>query len=268
VAPERRPYFWYSKDDRHGAEFTCLAGTHGWLDSIINESFPQLKRMGAFGMSTTEEDYAQLHHGKVIVLLSSEVGAFVRAQEVVHRAGHRLKKLAEREIVHQDKGYTMTFCEVEDCGEALGIRYDVKTHAGTLVPEPGAALPLHLWGPRGALSRMGFETDIDRSVRITTPPGEYDYAAAYPPLTVPEDGKYTFSLKYRLLSGRFAFGALSGDESRWLSKSTSYRTTGEAVVSFAVTLRANEPFKLMVTNANVVGASRFIVREIKVFRNE
>jgi hypothetical protein len=266
VAAERKPYFWYSKNEEHGAEFTSLAATHGWLSSLINDSFPGLKRLDNLGFALTEEDYHALEQGQLIVLLSSEPEPFQRAEAALRPTGHRLRRIAERTIRQPDGWYTMTFCEVDACSAVLGVQYDGESPTGTLIPQGAdAPLPLNLWTPDVPDSAETLQFRADGSLLVTTAASKFAYAAWYAPLTVTEDGTYGFCLKYRVLSGQFAFGALPADESKWIAQAPRSRVKGPGILSFRVPLRAGDQVKLLLTNC-CPRSSRFVVEELRAYR--
>jgi hypothetical protein len=94
------------------------------------------------------------------------------------------------------------------------------------------------------------------------------YGAIYAPLVAPEDGRYLFTLKYRLLDGHIAFGALNEDRN-WLGQVGDTPAGGpDNALEYFVDLRKGQKFMMLTTNNRPSGSrlSSFILQEIKAFQ--
>ncbi|HEY1493558.1 MAG TPA: hypothetical protein VGF49_03415 [Candidatus Solibacter sp.] len=111
-----------------------------------------------------------------------------------------------------------------------------------------ATFPLTLWKKEIATAVLAPAPD---GVDVRTPPGDYDYTMAYPPITAPVTGRYRFALRYSHGKGEFSFGAFPADNSRWLAESTvGYRSGNVQEIAFSVSLEPGEQVILRVANNN------------------
>src|SRR5678815_2766124 len=132
--------------------------------------------------------------------------------------------------------------------------------------EPSRELPLDAWMPcyPAPTMHLGLEPD---GLHVTTIPTGGGYAVRYPILKARVAREVTFRIRYRPESGDLVFGALSGDESRWLSTSGAADTCDDGLMkTFRLKLEAREKFVLLLANAHPAGdvASRVVIASVDV----
>lgn len=107
-------------------------------------------------------------------------------------------------------------------------------------------------------------------LRVTTPAKRSAYAARYPLLKAREAGEFVFEARHRLGSGEFVFGALSGDESRWLATSQAMAAPDGNRKTVTLKLAAGEKFMLMLANSHPTDdiASDFVIESLAIVRGD
>lgn len=110
------------------------------------------------------------------------------------------------------------------------------------------------------------ETDTKAGTWIRTPREASRYVAMFGVFEAPERGRYVFRLATRTETGDYAFGLLSGDQSRWMTLAGTIRDVvagGEARVILC-DLEDGEQVVPTITNTADARVSEYVVRGLEI----
>jgi hypothetical protein len=102
LAPGRRPYFWYNRQEQPVYGFFSSAHLYTW--NMVGDDFPSLAH--------PTDGQARLEQGQTVVLLSRQDDAPELARRVLSSQGWRTTSLGQRQIQQGDVGFTMTVFEL------------------------------------------------------------------------------------------------------------------------------------------------------------
>ncbi|MEO8593441.1 MAG: hypothetical protein ABI759_08965 [Candidatus Solibacter sp.] len=251
--------FWYDREEPGWLEYFALNASYMAEFARIGERFPR-------------DCDPQVEPGSLAVVTSSKPNtpdlAISALTNCWQSAGVKPALQTVQRVDRPEHPYTLVVLKaVDDFSQRrpLRVNFDGKGR-GTLELVPDAVelryLPLEMWGASAGASVQRIAGDLTAQ----TPPGASDYAFTYAPLIVPETATYRFELKFRLLSGKIAFGAFPADESRWLANDIGGRSTPEGhILAFTAPLQAGQTVLMRIANNNATPApSRFAILETSV----
>lgn len=101
---------------------------------------------------------------------------------------------------------------------------------------------------------------------IDAPPAPDRYAAQFNPFTAPRRGRYVFALDTRVREGDFAFGLLSGDQTRWMALAGALGDAHrEGEIRLVVCdLEAGESVVPTISNPSRAIESSYLVRDLEI----
>jgi hypothetical protein len=257
---KRAVRFWYNVRDPNGPVFTGINSAYLWGYTWIGRDFPALPEVPSA---------KALGPGVRLVVLSSGGNAFDLARGPL--AGKRFRAIlaAHKEIIGRGHRYSITFIDTDPADrEAAKVTFDRRSGIGRIVAnadEGAAEISLDRWQliPDPA-SRMSREQD---GLMLVTPKGRWAYAAVLGPLAGSGAGEYGFEARFHLISGRIAFGALSGPQDRWIAQAEMWPDGEDQIAGFRVRLKAGEQFWLLTTNNHPDGdrPSTYVLRNVRAF---
>lgn len=257
---EKHPAFWFSDSDN--GEFSSV------MASFLSHGI-SMRRYPAFDAT---RHYAP---GQVIVLLTSREAAFDLAERATQRAGIALSLLWQQRIAGSGISYWITATEVQAIGlPAVGLNpapvplWQLKPGEKKMPGDDASPLPLDQWVAAFGPAEMSMKMAPD-GLHVTTQKQRFAYGLMYPELTAPDAGVYRFDLKYRLVQGDIAFGALSADLTHLISQAGEAQVRGASVVkTFTVELRPGDKFRILISNKHPTGnlPSSFVIEELRAFR--
>ena len=237
-----RVRFWFDEFEAGSDDYFALNSIY--QDTRIGRSFPQM------------DCNVAVQPGMLIVIPSARENAAALAQQELSNcwqaASMKPVMVSRYAVARPGMPYSVVL---------LRAATDLGTHRSLQAsPEKDGAVKLQLAAdgaacPMPALWKKetpGTLLQANHSgIEVRTQTGAYDYAIAYPPVTVPLTGRYRFALRYTQGSGEFAFGAFPADNSRWLATSTTgYRDGDAREIAFTVDLKAGEAAVVRVANNN------------------
>jgi hypothetical protein len=180
--------------------------------------------------------------------------------------------LSRHEIRNGGLRYFVTLIAVELDTDRLQTLTVPESKQGPqrLIPAaaPTAALPLDRWELSYYPNSAGWMKLEPDGLNVTTERLRWAYGTMYTPLVAPFAGEYRFVLKYRLLSGRMIFGALTGDRSRWLAQAVTSHLDGDRrLQTLSLRLESGQQIWLLTSNDHPAGdvSSRYVVEEVRAF---
>jgi hypothetical protein len=257
--------FWYDTKDPHLDEFDSINSFFLWGYTWIGRAFPAIDPVAN----------ERVTPGRMIAVLSSkgDSGALMnQANLALKPRGLAVTLRARREVEYANVHYSITCMNLvrdRDLLRPLAVSFDGKTGDGLLSATTNRdqviAFPLDKWRSAeddAVVQRMGDELRV-RTGSVSC----VSYGAIYVPLVAPETGRYIFTLKYRLLDGHIAFGALNQDHN-WLGQVGDTPIGGtNGVLEYVVVLQKGQKFTMLITNNRTSGSklSSFILKELNAF---
>ncbi len=259
-AGNRGVRFWYSRKEKDLFEFYSLNSVYLWGYTGIGMDFPSL----ASG--------APLAPGDMIVIFSSDENVLEEGNGALKTRRLKARLWSRKKIRHGGVRFFLTLAEAALDVQALQTLTLSGDAAGPqrLIPaaSPAATLPLDRWA-------LVYDPDPARAMEmrpdglyVTTPRNRWAYGTMYAPLVAPATGRYYFVLKYRLVSGRISFGALSADQQQWIAIAIRYPLNGETELqTFSLQLKSGQQIWLLIANyrLTVDKSSRYVMEELKTF---
>jgi hypothetical protein len=249
--------FWYRETEAASDEFLALSSTYLFEYTLLSNHFPDLPAN------------APLEPGMVVALLSGDGLAPERALTALKKRGWDATVTDTGAFGGGESRFHVFMLSPQFDRAASAPQMavlDARNEKGRLVFRTegvtGPAFPPEGWilvdFPRASMRRLQEGTLIKTTNR------SYDYAARYALLTAPATGDYHFDLRFTPIIGDIAFGAMTGDESRWLaSSSISLRAQLTSIIGFTVHLGQGQQFRLMVSNRHAHDQpSQVVLREM------
>jgi hypothetical protein len=248
-------HFWFDENDPEIPDFTSLYSTYIANWSFLSTRFPKLTCAPSTAPDTgvvvlsTREDAPELAR-RTLADCWRKDGLLARLEDSAAVAGVR-------------RPYTVTaIFAVADRSVRRPLRavFDAAGR-GSLAPLGGAPdtapFPLDRWRvePR-TVARFS-----PAEVRVVTPRDPFVFALLYPPLVAPVTARYSFTLKFTLRSGAFAFGLCVPGVYNWMAVTTS---GGPGKATVYADLKQGEAFELAFENNENDGprAASFAIQEI------
>jgi hypothetical protein len=272
--PTSQARFWYHYRAPMGKVCTAVSSTYLWGYRLVNFEFPALGDPAAFGRLQDQR----------VLILSADPEALVKANTAMKKLGLEAHLLAAQHIAYPSVAFTMSYVAIRAKGrfqQPLVARFEQGTNqailsaiSGTVTAaEDHVPLSLDQWHPCYDPPQMSLAR-TDAGLQVVTARERWAYALLYSPLRVLEEGTYRFELHYILQNGDIAFGALTEDQSRWLSQAGPASAPpppekpGTLVKSFSLCLKAGQGFRLLLTNNHPSGShpSQVLVHEVRAFR--
>jgi hypothetical protein len=258
--------FWYDTRDPHLDEFDSINSFFLWGYTWMGRAFPAIDPVAN----------ERVTPGRMIAVLSSkgDSGTLLeQANRALKPRGLAVTGRARREIEYGSVHYSITCMYLvrdPDQLRPLAVSFNEKTGEGMLFAvadrDQASAFPLDKWRTAdhdAVVQRTGSELRVQTGFV-----SRVSYGAIYAPLVAPADGRYIFTLKYRLLDGHIAFGALN-ENRNWLGQVGDTPTGGpDSILEYVVDLRKGQKFMMLTTNNRPSGSrfSSFILREMKAFQ--
>jgi hypothetical protein len=255
----RRIHFWFDDRDPEMADFIALYSTYLANWSFLGTSFPQ-----PVCRPFTAPDTG-------VVVLSTRDGAPELARRTLADCWRKDGLLARVEHSAAVEGvtrpYTVTaiFAEPDPAvRRPLRALFDAAG-VGSLVPLDGtpgaAAFPLDRW----RVERRTGASFSPAEVRVRTSRDAYAFALLYPRLVAPIAARYSFTVRFTLRTGEFAFGLCVPGAYNWMAVSTSgtpFQAPGQVAVY--ADLKQGEAFELAIENNenNGPGVASFAIQEV------
>ena len=267
LAPGVPLRFWYNATkDPNGGVFTALNSIYLWGYTWISTDFPSLK-------TPPSTSGVPVRAGDTVAVLSTERGAYRSARAALQANGYRAQQLAEVGVGNGPGRYFITLLRTLPAAASITpveVAFADGAGPGQLSvasgETSGAPFPMNHW--RSADPPHADLKTTREGLRVRTPNDRWGYAAIYDAINAVEDGEYVFEIKYRVLSGQIAFGALSSDRARWIAQAPFESGPEEHDQSFSVTLKTGDTLWLLLTNNNPSGkSSDFIIEEVMAYRN-
>lgn len=261
-----RVLFWYDTHDPHLNEFDSINSFFLWGYTWIGRAFPAIDPVAS----------ERVTPGRMIAVLSSTSDSetlLEQANRAMKPRGLAVTLRARKEIDYEGVHYSITCMNLmrdPDILRPLAVSFDGKDGEGRLsVAEDRrrvAALPLDKWrtGEEDAVVERAGDGLHVRTGFVS----RVSYGAIYAPLVAPDDGKYMFTLTYRLTDGHIAFGALNEDRN-WLGQVGDTQSGGaDDILEYVVDLRKGQKVLMLTTNNRPSGNkhSSFILKELNVFQ--
>ena len=248
-------HFWFDEKDPENPDFTSLDSTYLANWSFLSTSFPKLTCAPSTAPDTG------------VVVLSTREDAPELARRTLADCWRKDGLLAK----------------VEDSAAVAGLTRPYTVTAIFAVPDPSVRRPLRAVfdaAGRGSLAPLGEAPDIapfplerwrverrtvarfsPTEVRVLTPRDPFVFALLYPPLVAPVTARYSFTLKFTLRSGAFAFGLCVPGAYTWMAVTTS---GGPGKATVYADLKQDEAFELAFENNENDGprAASFAIQEI------
>jgi hypothetical protein len=254
--PDRATRFWIDVQERDGKELASLSSVYLFGYKLIGTNFPTLPAN------------VQLTPGSLVVLPSDRANALELAQKALEPR-HMIPALVSSQTIERgDIKYYLDILRLERDPQTLepltlGPGAELKPAVST----SAQSLPDEKWlfgGVDGTMKRTA------AGVAVTTPKGSGGYSAYYnAPLAAPVDGTYLFTLRFQLLDGRIAFGALKEDKSVWLAQVAEPERLGnDWIAECTLPLKAGQRIWVQTFNnaPEREQASSFLIEELKAYR--
>jgi len=233
--------FWYLNTEPANGEFMALSSTYLFEYTRLSDHFPDLPASAA------------LDPGMVIALLSSDVTAPETALAALRERGWAATVTDAGRFGEGESGFhVFTISPQFDSATTEPQMAVLDAHGGTgrlllrTDESRGSGFPPEGWIlvdlPRASMRQS------PEGVVLRTTNRSYDYAAKYALLSAPSAGDYHFSLRYTPIAGDISFGAMTGDESRWLVSSSASLRAQQSLIGFTVHLDQGQQFRLMISN--------------------
>lgn len=258
VRHRRRIHFWFDQGDPELPDFTALNSSYLANWSFLNTGFPKLS-CGPFTAPDT---------GVVVLSTRRDAPELARgALADCWRKDGLLAKLEDSAAVEGvTRPYTVTAIFAQPDPSVRGpLRAVFGAAAGSLAPvgnpPDGAPFPLDRWhAMQGAEARFS-----PAEVQVRTPRDAYAFALVYPPLVAPVTARYSFTARYTLRSGEFAFGLSAPVACTWMAVSSTgpgFQPPGQIVVY--ADLKQGDAFQLTIANNgnHGPGAASLAIREV------
>jgi hypothetical protein len=258
--------FWFDERDPASLDYFALSNSYLAEFSLISTSFPER------GCD------AQIDPGTLIVVSSRRPDAAETARRTLascwQSKGMKAGIVTIDAMKREGQPYSMILLKA-DTDPALQHPLQVTFDSGEKVRLKPSDNPLAPLFPRDGWKVTAQPADratvepTAQGLMVRTPRAAYGFALEYPALTAPVAGRYRFALRYRHVSGHFAFGARSADDSRYLAADTAGRPVdGEREMSFWLNLKAGDSLLLRIANNNNSGngAASFVMGDVTAVR--
>jgi hypothetical protein len=259
--------FWFNEHDPASLDYFALSNSYLAEFTQIGRSFPD------------NGCEAQVDPGTLIVVSSSRPDASATAQRTLagcwKSTGMKPALVAIDKIQRGAQPYAMILLKAEGdpaLQHPLKVAFDSAGKAWLRASDSLSPLfPRDDWKVTVQPADRAAVQQTARGLMVRTPRSPYGFALEYPLLRVPGAGRYRFALRYRLLSGHFAFGARSGDDMRYLAADTAgHPVNGEREMSFWLDLKAGDSLLLRIANNNNYGegAASFLMGDVTAVQVE
>jgi len=255
--------FWFDASEKYGTEFHSLNSAYLWGYTRIGSAFPELPANVTLPSDT------------LLVVPSSRVDAVSEVVKSYKSDGKVLSLVSQQPMDAEGGRYSLSFLELitePKAVQELTVSAD-EQGSGMLLSvaaeEVHAPLPRERWSSCNEKSCKGLMPAESDGVHVTTSASPWGYATMYSSLTIPQDGRYRFLLKYRILSGHMYFGVLKEDQSGWLGGVESSTATGrDRRMEYSLPLRRGDKIWLVTTNAEPFAKrpSAYVIEELRAFR--
>jgi hypothetical protein len=255
--------FWFDDKDPASLDYWALNNSYLAEFTQINTSFPRNGCDAAIEPET------------LIVVSSSLQDAAGIAQRTLadcwRPSGMKPAILAVDPMKRDSLPYSMILLRTEadpSLRRPLRVVIDGAGKGSLELVENGAAavaFPREKWRVSPHPTDPPVVRDTANGVIVRTPQRAYAFALEYPPLTVPADGRYRFSLRYWPIAGQFEFGARPADDSRYLAgDAVGHPVAGGREMNFWLDLKRGEIVLLRIANNNNYGdgAASFVMGEV------
>jgi hypothetical protein len=244
TANGERPLLWFNQKEPMGDEFIAVDSV--LLRDALSRSFPSPK---------PEDDWIKLVPLRLLVVLSSDPSEQVlrAARDALRPTAFDVSELKTVRIQRAGSGFNLIFLRAD--------RLERRPAHTVVLAGRDRPRRLRIAGaettPADAVGECWLQDNPRELVRafpggimVTGDKEKFGHAARCGPFVAPETGTYRFTLQYRRVKHRIAFGVLSGTTKEWIGiVSPATRTGASWSQSVTVQLQQSEQFELMTANA-------------------
>ena len=254
--------FWFDSNDTYLKEFNSLNSCYLWAYSRINFQFPFLEKTAAF------------ENGTLIVVPSSKPDVTAEAAAAFSGRTSVAIPAGRTRIESGGRGYWLHLFRIGPDPSGLvpfEISFDQGDSTGRMEAGPGGSteIPLQLdhWKTCLESEMTSLVRQSVDGVLIDTSSEHLDPCRMYSQLIAGRRGAYRFVLKYQLLQGDVAFGALREDKKVLLQVAgRPSREGGDLVKEFTITLDQGQAIWLLA--ANIRGSdspSSYLIKQVTAY---